>query len=83
MTTFDLESAIREWKKRLFKTSGLEESHVVELEEGLRDEIEDLVGEGMNEEEAFLAATAEKASPEMIGREFHKVRTRRRSGRPF
>jgi len=83
MTKFNLESAVREWKKRLLKTPGLEESHVVELEEGLRDEIEDLVGEGMSEEEAFLAATAEKASAETIGREFHKVRTRRRSGRPF
>jgi len=83
MATFNLESAVGEWKKRLFKTPRLEESHVVELEEGLRDEIEDLVSEGMSKEEAFLAATAEKASPEMIGGEFHKVRTRRRSGHPF
>ena len=53
MELFDLEKAICEWRKNLFKDPGLEENHIIELEGGLREEIEELVEEGMSEEEAF------------------------------
>ncbi|HDR16633.1 MAG TPA: FtsX-like permease family protein [Desulfobacteraceae bacterium] len=79
---FDLENAIREWKKSLFKEPGIEESDVIELEEGLRDEIEELCQEGLSEEEAFRRVTAEMAPSDVLGSEFYKVRTTRRSGRP-
>jgi putative ABC transport system permease protein len=82
MEMFDLEKAIQEWKKNLFKNPGLEETYIIELEEGLRDEIEDLVGEGQSEEEAFRRVAAEMASADVLGTEFYKVRTKRRSGRP-
>jgi len=79
---FDLEKAIREWKKSLFKSPGLEEAHIIELEEGLRDEIEDLVGLGQSEETAFHQAVSEVAPADVLGDEFYKVRTQRLSGRP-
>jgi len=79
---FDLENAIREWKKSLFKDPGIEESHVIELEEGLREEIEELCQEGLSEEEAFRRVAAEMAPADVLGTEFYKVRTTRRSGRP-
>lgn len=79
---FNLEKAIKEWKKSLFKSPGLEEAHIVELEEGLRDEIEDLVGLGQSEETAFQQAVSEVAPAEVLGDEFYKVRTQRLSGRP-
>jgi putative ABC transport system permease protein len=82
MDMFDLEKAIRKWKKNLFKDPGLEENHIIELEEGLREEIEELVDGGMSEEEAFRRAAGEVVPPEMLGTEFYKVRTIRRSGRP-
>ncbi len=82
MNNFDLEKAIKNWKKSLFKDPGLEESHVIELEEGLREEIEELTEEGMNEEQAFLRASKEFAPADVLGGEFYKVRTTRRSGRP-
>jgi len=82
MAIFDLEKAIREWKKSLFKDPGLEENHIIELEEGLREEIEELVDGGMSKEEAFRRIAAEVAPGEVLGSEFHKVRTIRRSGRP-
>jgi putative ABC transport system permease protein len=82
MASFDLEKALREWRKALFKTPGLEEGQIVELEEGLREEIEDLVAGGMGEDEAFSRAAAAMASAEVLGAEFHKVRTTRLSGRP-
>ncbi|MGD8535293.1 MAG: ABC transporter permease [Candidatus Aminicenantes bacterium] len=79
---FDLENAIREWKKSLFKDPGIEESHVIELEEGLREEIEELCEEGLSKEEAFRRVAAEMAPADVLGAEFYKVRTTRRSGRP-
>jgi len=79
---FDLENAIREWKKSLFKDPGIEESDVIELEEGLREEIEELCQEGLSEEEAFRRVAAELAPADVLGTEFYKVRTTRRSGRP-
>ena len=82
MKIFDLERTIREWRKTLFKDPGLEENHIIELEEGLREEIEELVDGGMNEEEAFGRAARKVVSPEVLGTEFYKVRTIRRSGRP-
>jgi putative ABC transport system permease protein len=82
MKTFDLEKTIREWKKNLFKNPGLEEAHIIELEEGLRDEIEDLVSEGQSEQEAFRRVASEVAPADVLGTEFYKVRTKRRSGRP-
>jgi len=79
---FDLEKAIREWKKSLFKDPGIEESYIIELEEGLREEIEELCEEGLSEEEAFRRVAAEMAPADVLGAEFYKVRTTRRSGRP-
>ena len=82
MAIFDLEKAIREWRKSLFKNPGLEESHITELEEGLREEIEELVDGGMSEEEAFRQVAEEVAPAKVLGSEFYKARTFRRSGRP-
>jgi putative ABC transport system permease protein len=82
MEIFDLEKAIREWRKNLFKDPGLEEPHIIELEEGLREEIEELVNEGLSEQEAFQRVVREVAPPEVLGTEFYKVRTSRRYGRP-
>jgi len=82
MEIFDLEKAIREWRKSFFKDPGLEESHIIEIEEGLREEIEELVDGGMSEEEAFRRIAAEVAPGEVLGSEFYKVRTILRSGRP-
>jgi len=82
MEIFDLEKAILEWRKNLFKDPGLEEPLIIELEEGLREEIEELVDEGLSEQEAFRRVVREMAPPEVLGTEFYKVRTKRRSGRP-
>ena len=82
MEKFDLEKAIRKWRKSFFKDPGLEENHIIELEEGLREEVEELVEGGMSEEEAFRHAAAEVAPVKVLGSEFYRVRTIRRSGRP-
>jgi putative ABC transport system permease protein len=82
MTMFDLEKAIREWKKGLGSNPSLEAGFVAELEESLRDDIEELVRNGTSEEQAFRQVAAEMGQADEIGAEFHRAYTPRRSGRP-
>jgi putative ABC transport system permease protein len=79
---FDLEKAVRKWKKKLASNPALEEGFIAELEESLRDDIQELVRQGMTEEEAFSQIAAEMGRADDVGAEFHKVYTPRRSGRP-
>ncbi len=71
---FDLESAIKSWKRSLAKSPSLEDSFIAELEASLRDDIAALVRGGMAEEQAFRKASAEMGEATAIGREFEKVR---------
>ena len=79
---FDLEKAIREWKKGLASNPSLEAGFIAELEESLRDDIEELVRQGTPEEGAFRQVSADMGRPDEIGTEFHRAYTPRRSGRP-
>jgi putative ABC transport system permease protein len=79
---FDLKAALRQWKKDLASSPGLEDGYIAELEAGLLDEIAALVRSGMGEEEAFSKVTAEMGPPEDIGSEFFKAHSRRPSSRP-
>ncbi len=54
---FDLNNAIKNWKKSLHKNPSLEDGYIKELESHLRDKIEDYINKGMNEEGAFEKAT--------------------------
>ncbi|MGB6867316.1 MAG: ABC transporter permease [Candidatus Aminicenantaceae bacterium] len=71
---FDLEKAIREWKKTLFRSQNMEEADVVELESHVRDETASFVKEGLDEEAAFLRAIEDPASAEALEAEYAKVR---------
>jgi len=71
---FDLEKAIKEWKKDLARNSALEDTYISELESVLRDEVADLVRQGESEEEAFRRACEEMGEASDIGTEFSKVR---------
>jgi hypothetical protein len=79
---FDLEKAIREWRKGLAKNEALEDGYIAELESHLRDEIDNQVRLGANEEEAFRKSVESVGQPEGIGEEFYKTYTHRLSGRP-
>ncbi len=76
---FNLEQAIRSWRRGLAKSPSLEDSYIAELEASLRDEIADLVRGGMNEEEAFQQASLGMGEASIIGKEFEKVRRPDRS----
>ncbi len=79
---FDLEKAINKWKRNLYKNPGLEDSHIVELEESLRDEVEALIQKGMKQEDAFYRVAKEMGKSEEIGTEFAKVYSSHRFSLP-
>ncbi len=54
---FNLENAIREWRKKLKKHPNLEPGVIEELEMHLFDKIDSLKSEGLSEEEAFKKAS--------------------------
>lgn len=71
---FDLEKAIKAWKKDLARNPVLEDTYISELEAVLRDEITDLILGGESEEMAFRKASSEMGEVADIGKEFSKVR---------
>ena len=79
---FDLEEAIRNWRKALHKIESMEDGHIEELEAHLMDEIEDRISRGEKQEEAFQKATANIGTILDIGAEVYKTQTRSISGRP-
>ncbi|MDH4195991.1 MAG: ABC transporter permease [Candidatus Aminicenantes bacterium] len=79
---FDLEAAIKKWKRGLAESPVLEDGYRDELEAHLRDKIADLTAQGANPEEAFLKAVAAMGESGKIDSEFFKARTTKRRGRP-
>ena len=73
---FDLERAIADWSRGMKRGGALEEGTIAELEAHVRDEVDDLVGSGMDPEDAFLTVTAAVESAELVGREDFKTRAR-------
>jgi putative ABC transport system permease protein len=79
---FDLERAIKQWRKTLRKNEAMEDGYIIELESHLRDEVEHQLGLGMDSEEAFEKAVKDMGSADGIGTEYYKFKTTRASGRP-
>ena len=79
---FKLEKAIAGWRKRMEADPFLEPGYVAELEDLLRDKVDDLTSGGIPPEQAFDAAVHALGDAGLIGSQFFKVYTPRRSGRP-
>lgn len=79
---FDLDKAISEWIRQLRRSGALEDGMIAELEAHLRDEVEDLVGEGKSPEDAFFDVTASVESADEIGGEYYKTYSRGLISRP-
>ncbi|NOT74875.1 MAG: FtsX-like permease family protein [Cyclobacteriaceae bacterium] len=56
---FELNQAIKEWRKRLQASGGVEDGEAEELVSHLLGRIDNLVNNGVSEEKAFLIATTE------------------------
>jgi putative ABC transport system permease protein len=79
---FDLEKAIKHWRKTLNKNDALEDGYKEELENHLRDKVEHLRDLGFSEKEAFEEAAKKIGEAHSIGSEYFKTDTRHISGRP-
>ena len=74
---FDLEKAIRNWRRSLQKKRRVREGDIAELESHLREEMDRQVASGLDEESAFRAALERSASIRRPGR---RVREKSRRG---
>ncbi len=72
---FELESNIREWSDNLRLRGNLKETDILELENHLRDEIEDFLKAGLSEDEAFLISVKRLGSVDKLSMEYSKVNT--------
>ncbi len=79
---FELEKALSHWRKRMQANPSLEPGSIAELENHLRDKIDDLIARGKESEQAFEEAVRTFGETSVIGAQFHRVYTPRRSGRP-
>ena len=77
---FNLENAIKEWKRTLRKHPDFEDGDIEELESHLRDEIDLLMADEHSEESAFITASEHIGEPGNIGNELHVNRS---SGKRF
>ncbi len=79
---FDLEQAIKDWRKSLNKDRALEDGYKEELENHLRDKIDYLTSRGSPVREAFEEAVEKIGETGDIGEDYYKTDTRHADGRP-
>jgi len=79
---FELEKAIREWKKQLRKTESFEDGYIAELESHLREEIDRQKEFGRCDADAYIKAVAMVGSIESIAAEYSKTNVRSLTGPP-
>jgi hypothetical protein len=72
---FDLETQIRSWSDHLRVRGNLSENDISELENHLRDEVDDLKAAGLAVDEAFLISVKRLGNVDAIAHEFAKVNT--------
>lgn len=72
---FDLEQNIKSWCDYFRARGALTETDILELENHLRDQIDDLRQRGLSEEEAFIISVKRLGSVSRIAEEFSKVNT--------
>jgi putative ABC transport system permease protein len=75
LRTFELEQAIADWKKSLRGLKAAQDGDLAELEGYLRDKIEESVGQGMTEAEAFQRSAAEFARLGDLDVEYYRARS--------
>jgi hypothetical protein len=73
---FDLNDALRRWRRGLAGRAGLQGENLEELESHLRESVATLEHSGLSSEEAFFVALRRLGSAEALGREFALVHSR-------
>ncbi len=76
MKPFNLDNALRQWRKKLNKYPGIEPGNAEELMSHLIDSIEEQVASGMSEADAFHKVTRDKMGDlEALSDEFYKTQS--------
>lgn len=70
---FQLDKSLEDWKGKLINSNTMTESDVDELESHLLDEIDELKGKNLTEEESFYVACSRIGSVNLLSSEFGKV----------
>lgn len=70
---FDLEWNIRSWSDYLRARGNFKETDILELENHLRDEIDDLMKTGLSQDESFLIGVKRLGNVNTISQEYSKV----------
>ena len=70
---FDIEKAVREWRRGLRKLESFEDGFVAELESHLRDEFDRQKEKGSSDASAFAKAVSLVGRPESIAEEYYKT----------
>lgn len=70
---FDLEHNIRAWSDHLRTRGTLKETDLLELENHLRDEIEDLMNSGLEADEAFIISVKRLGNVNAVSHEYAKI----------
>ncbi len=76
---FDLEKSIQRWLKNFRKHQAYDEASFYEMELHLRDHIEDLVGQGLTEQEAFATAVGEFGDIPAVAKEEYWTQKREKT----
>ena len=74
---FDLNGALRRWRKNLEQSPALRDADVEEIETHLRDSVLTLQFSGLDAEEAFLIASQRLGQRQELEREFGKTKPKR------
>lgn len=72
---FDLEINIKSWTNYLHSSGKLGEDDILELENHLRDQIDELIESGLTEDEAFLISVKRLGNVNLISKEYSKLNT--------
>ena len=72
---FDLETQIHSWSDHLRAHGNFTDADIHELENHLRDEIEDLIVAGLTPDESFLISVKRLGNVDSISHEFAKINT--------
>jgi hypothetical protein len=72
---FDLESQIRDWRRHVQSAGSLSAHDMDELESHLRDSVDELTGQGLSVEEAFILSVRRMGDAAELNHEFAKVPT--------
>lgn len=74
-STPSINERIKDWRDVCLRSGSLTEGNIDELEDHLREEIDQLSGKGLSEEEAFLIALKRMGKLDSLSEEFRKINT--------